>query len=317
MRARALAAAAGMCAAVTLATAAEAQDRRYQEWRDPDAAADLPPHTEKLIEDLERLVRQGRRDRAASPDFLTDLENALARHRRAQDQARTSGGGFGAIGGRADRDLFDDFRDGDFTRNPEWRLVRGEFFVARDHRLFSFVAPQGGQPRNDTEAVVQLFGTLLGARQGDSGSGDRGADEPAVILLPERIDNSFEIRADLMGDSRTGGLLEMGVYQGRDARNGYRLQFTGDGVVRLVRVGRSVVELGAGPFEFPRVVNGRPGTYKMRWQRRDDGRMLVHVNGRRVLDVTDRGFRDDFDGFRLVNAEGRHGLDEIRIGSSR
>jgi len=296
---------------------AEAQKKRYEEWSDPasgEVVYKTPEHTEKLMRELRQLLKAGRRDRAASPAFLDDLEKAIREHRRA-DKALAAETSQPAPVSQTPRiaDIADDFSDGNYTRNPEWRLVRGEFFVARGNRLFSFVQPQSRTSTNDTEAVVKLFGALLGANTQTRGG---GSAEPTAIFLPGEITNAFDLKTQLMSDERTGGVLELGVYQGQDGRIGYRLQFRGDGTAKLLRVGRSVVELRDAKFSFPPRVSGRPGTYEVRWIRGVNGRMMVRVNDELIMDVTDTGFRDDWDGFRLVNAEGRHGMDAIRISMS-
>lgn len=319
MNRTAIASAALVAALVSTSVSAQ-QQRKYDAWSDPNAPQQVeyetPEHTKKMVRELRELLRVGRRDRAAAPAFLDDLERTLDRHRRAdralaeetkqaaapapQPQPQPQVNRFAAIE--------DDFSDGDFTSNPEWKLVRGEFFVARGARLFSFVQPQR-RPANDSEAIAQIFGTLLGGNRNES---RQGSAEPAAIFLPSPITNAFEIRTQLMSDERTGGIIEMGVYQGRDGENGYRLQFN-NGEVRMIRVGRSTVVIGTATFDFPPRVGGRPGTYEVLWNRSKRGKMQVFINGVGHMTATDNGFRDDWDGFRLVNAEGRHGMDAIRI----
>lgn len=303
--------------------AAEAQNRTYERWQDPNtvrqAEYKTPEHTRKMVQELRELLRVGRRDRAASPAFLDDLEDALSTHRRADQALIGQSGQASVTTPRSTRlsDIEDDFRDGDFTRNPAWKLVRGEFFVAQGSRLFSFVQPQSSQrPKNDADAINQIFGALLGGKRQTQSNQDQASAEPAAIFLPGEITNAFDIRTRLMSDSRTGGILELGVYQGADGKNGYRVQFSGDGIARLLRVGRNVVELRDAAFNFPQARNGRPGTYDVRWTRDRKGQMRVLVNGALVMRAADNGFRDNFDGFRMVNAEGRHGMDAIRIGMS-
>lgn len=292
-----------------------AEDRTYEAWKDPDAPADAqyqtPEHTEALVQELTELLRAGRRDRAAAPAFLDDLQAAIERHRQADRDLIAATAPPPVLPRIAN--VEDDFSDGDFTRNPAWELARGEFFVARGARLFSFVQgqQQAAQPQSDGDAVVKLFGTLLGANQ--QNSRDTGSVEPSAIFLPAEITNAFDLRTRLMSDERLGGVFELGVYQGNRRESGYRLQFAGDGKARLIRVGRSVVVLRDADFRFPALQNRRPGTYDVQWVRDRDGLMTVSVDGVVIMRATDNGFRDDFEGFRLINAEGRHGMDAIRI----
>ncbi|MEE9257791.1 MAG: hypothetical protein V3V56_11560, partial [bacterium] len=65
----------------------------------------------ELIDKLRDLIREGEQKRAADRWFLDNLRGLVRR--------------YGAAGGR---EIFrDDFRDGNFTRSPEWRVVAGRF----------------------------------------------------------------------------------------------------------------------------------------------------------------------------------------------
>ena len=303
---------------MTGAIEAQAQDRKYRAWQDDQGRfQEYPEHTQRMLDELEKLLADGKRDRAASPAFLNDFEQILKRHEKAERRADRKE----ARQERRERQpsIVDDFSDGNFTESPAWDLVRGEYFIARGNRLFSFVAPTDNtQPSadNNAEKIVQLFGALLQANQNrdedNTRENSRAINEPAVILLPQRIENAFDLKTKLMSDDNTGGVFELGVYQGRDARNGYRLQFTAD-KARLIVVGRSVTAIAETNFAFPQSSGRRPGTYDVRWVRSKNGRMQVFVDGNRILNVANNGFQDAFDGFRMVNAEGRHGMDSISI----
>ena len=51
----------------------------------------------------------------------------------------------------------------------------------------------------------------------------------------------------------------------------------------------------------------------LKWTRNADGFMTLHFDGKPVLEAGDRGFRDPFDGFSLINRGGEYGLASIRI----
>ncbi|WP_416897814.1 MAG: hypothetical protein ACMVY4_20560 [Minwuia sp.] len=302
---------------LTAAIGAQAQDRKYRAWQDDQGRfQEYPEHTQRMLDELEELLAAGRRDRAASPAYLDDFEAILKRHEQAERRADRQ------QAKEAYRErrpaVSDDFADGNFTENPAWQVIQGEYFVARGNRLFAFVAPQEEvSADNNAEKIVQLFGAILQANRQDQDDentrrNSRAINEPAAILLPQEITNAFDLKTTLMSDDETGGIFELGVYQGRDARNGYRLQFTAD-KARLIVVGRSVTTIAETNFSFPASQGRRPGTYDVRWLREKNGRMQVFVDGNRILNVANNGFQDDFDGFRLVNAEGRHGMDSIEI----
>ncbi|WP_417513029.1 hypothetical protein [Minwuia sp.] len=297
-------------------TSVPATAQKYEAWKDPDNRfEEYPEHTQKLLDELDSLIRQGKRDKAASPKFLSDLEEALKRHRKAerkQDRREARRDEREDSRDSAVPNISDNFADGNFTANPRWNLVQGDWFIARGNRLFSFVAFEKDKPLTESEKLGQLFGALLGA---NTRSSEQSVSEPSTIFLPGKITNAFDLSAKLMSDDRAGGVLEVGVYQGSDGRNGYRIQFT-DGKAKLIRVGSSVTLIGQTNFRFPASANNQPGTYDLRWVRSPSGRIQAFVGRDRLFDVTDNGFRDPFDGFRMVNAGGRHGLDSINIDMS-
>ncbi len=94
-------AAIGLC--VLMAGAALAQSSRYGAF---DAGQG---DTQELVEALRALINEADRGRAADPLFLRDLRDLADRFDNPWHA----------------RILFDDFRDGDYTRDPAWRVVSG------------------------------------------------------------------------------------------------------------------------------------------------------------------------------------------------
>ena len=303
------AATAALLAGVPVLGHADDDSRRYEAWQ---GGYQTPEHTERLVDELNELIRQAERDNAANPRFLDDLRSAIDRHERIDRRLED---------GRDDRvgetpasygEIADDFSDGNFTADPAWTVAQGEWFVTRHNRLASFV--DTSQELKPEEGIKRLFEGLLGNNTGREGRDDgRAVNVASSIFLRDRISNAFDLETRLA--SGGDGLLEIGVYQGAEGRNGYRVQFSDEGWMRLVRVGRSITTLRQADFSFPDTAsnNRRIGEYDVRWRRGLDGRIQVWVDGVEKFDMVDNGFRDPFDGFRMVNANGRHGMDAIRI----
>ncbi len=57
--------------------------------------------------------------------------------------------------------------------------------------------------------------------------------------------------------------------------------------------------------------DGQP--HVIEWSRDRGGRMVIKIDGARVIEVTDRGFRDPFDGIAVVNGGGDYALRSITI----
>lgn len=261
-----------------------------------------------LLKELRGLVDEAERARAADPRFIRDLRQLMERHDQPKFELLV-------------RDLFE---DGDFTKAPEWQVSQGSFRIGRYGGLISEVLEPEPQAQNsgqgsEAEAVVRLFGQILGAKQGNSGQQGGNAPvesrpDPALIYLVQPFSNAFEIRARLESDPAAGGSIELGVFQGQGGRIGYRLVFGSGGEAQLVRVGRSVSVVARAPFRLPELVDGwrNPG-YDVIWRRDARGRMTVVVDDQGILDVSDTAFRDPFDGLRLRNIRGRHALQGVEV----
>ena len=116
--AKARIAAALLLTALLVPASAIGQEPRYRQWDRGSSDANT------LIDDLHALINKAEDARAADPAVLADMRATLRRH--------AAGNGT----------LFqDDFADGDFTRNPVWRVQSGQFHIDRRFGLRSRVGP--------------------------------------------------------------------------------------------------------------------------------------------------------------------------------
>ena len=53
--------------------------------------------------------------------------------------------------------------------------------------------------------------------------------------------------------------------------------------------------------------------HALTWTRGRDGAMRVALDGKTLMSVTDRSFKEPFDGFAMINAGGDYALRQIRI----
>jgi TPR repeat protein len=204
--------------------------------------------------------------------------------------------------------LSDTFRDGDYTRNPRWEVSSGNFQVDSRVGLRTVQQTSAQQPAGSSteEQLLNLvIGTVL-----EQATGQRQSSRPeyAEIHTALRIDNSFALEMQLLS-GQADGHLAFGPYQGaRDS--GYRLVYSGGelALVRLSRAGSSVIESSRSPVSLE---DGRAHTIS--WTRDNNAQMVVAIDGRRLLNVTDRGFNDDFSGFTIVNRSGDFAIRSVVI----
>ena len=293
-------------------------------WSGPAAAQADPaagdPQLRVLLKELNELFDRGERERLIDPWYLRDLRKVLGRYENPWDKRLFS----------------DDFSGRGPQPDPPWQVTAGEFLIDWRYGLRSVVeapapAPAQTQERgSDRDQLKQLFGqflqqTLQGRQDQPLAAPTPAAPTFAAAIAPVRITNAFSLRLDLTArlvPGVTEPRFEFGPYQGANASAGYRLAYNpgaraGAPSLELLRLssrgGVSTVELTDKPLKFE---DGKP--HVIEWSRDRGGRMVVKVDGAQVMEVTDRGFRDPFDGIALVNSGGDYALRSITVdGTSR
>lgn len=299
----------------SFASSADAQQPRYGPG--PSAGNE---QVQKLVDELRALTEEADRNRAADPRFLRDLKG-LARRYDYPWRVRL---------------IFDDFRDGDYVNNPAWTAAAGKFTVAWGGGLATEVRPRtlntpkpAEEPRRKRELTGEdvaraLFGEILRdrsrpRRQPAPPPEPQKVLDPAEIFLPRPITNAFAISAVItgrLGDDMAGqGGLEIGVYRGAMRNAGYRLAYTPGKGLALLGVnqwGSSVIEASRADVAL---VDGKD--HVIEWTRTDDGHMVVRLDGAEIFARTDRGWRDPFDGFHLINRGGDYLLRSLTIDGTK
>lgn len=283
---------------ISLPFAAEAQSNRYGSWAPPGSTTtQASPSTENLLKDLKALVDEAAEARAADRMFLRDLRDLIARYERPW----------------TDRVLFDDFMDGDFTRNPVWSVVSGEYWVEQGYGLRSKSVAGTAATSNDSngkmskeELAISILGAVLqGSNKNKSNTQAAPAPvkaEPAVLSSRTRISNAFAITAQL-SSWKNEGSYAVAVTQGTGSA-GYRVVYNPKQAARgasieLVRV----TSRGEGRIDSASIDGLEDQkSHSLDWTRAKDGQMIVTIDGKQVLSARDTSFRDPFDAVAFVNA---------------
>jgi len=278
--------------------------------------------TNALIRELNTLLDRGEQERLIDPWFLRDLRTALSRYDRPWTEILLS----------------DDFSARGPQPDPPWQVTAGEFLIDWRHGLRSVVEKSGattaqssgGGQTDEKDLGKALLGALLqGALQGQQQGGNSQQGQPtqtgpsfSAIQAPLRLSNAFAIDMTLsLRALQRGGDdgFELGPYQGANASGGYRLSYiAGDsaagsaGSLQLLKVssrgGVATIEFSNRPIQL---LDGQP--HSLSWTRDRDGLMAISIDGVEVMRVTDRSFRDPFDGFAVLNRGGDIALRDITI----
>lgn len=208
----------------------------------------------------------------------------------------------------------DDFTDGDYARNPTWRITAGRFEV-RDGGLNSAVSPP---LENVDNKARQALGDLLKEQFGLAlpGQAAQAAQANAAAYLPLSLGQEFRISMAVSGFADVLSQIDLGPYQGDNLNHGYRLNYRANQPrsLQLVVVnekGSTAIASAAGP----RLDSGEP--HQLVWQRDSAGRMTVSQGDEVLIDVVDQRLAGNFDGFSLINAGGDWTLHEVIVEDRR
>jgi len=262
--------------------------------------------TLEVIDHLKEIIQRWEKNRTANPVLLNQLRDLV---RRYDWPWRV-------------KLLFDDFKDGDYNRNPAWVVSRGEFSIARPTGLRTRVEPRSAAQQFPAEKTRDLnpAGTLGGIVKDLSepaGIINPLADIPrgAEISTPVAIGNAFAIRARMLSQAKpvTGARIEFGPYRGNGREWGYRIAYNPGQrpsfeILRFSPGRSAVVET----YDvFAELEDGK--THELEWRRDRDGAMSVFVDGTEIVQAVDRGITEFFDGFTIVNLGGDYTFEEIEI----
>jgi len=261
--------------------------------------------TQKLVNELKILTDQAERDRSANYRLIDQLRDLSARYDQPWDR----------------QVLFDNFRDGDFLRNPVWHNSSDDFWVTRSIGLRSVLNSQTAQPQTQLNSSPEaaIIGMILGNNR------PRQQAQPtapqhlrADLSTAVSISNAFSItiKISALGRGQQHGGFEFGPYQRQNLESGYRLMYQAGTrpALKLLRYQRNrsaVIDI----YDTGKLLEDG-NMHKIDWQRSADGLMTVSLDGRRLIQARDRNYRDSFNGLIMSNRGGDYGIRSISVFSS-
>ena len=292
--------------ALALASPAEAQNNRYNQWTNPDGTSQQKAkEAQAFADELNKLVKEAERARAADPQFLRDLRDLA---RKYDNPWRVS-------------QLNETFSDGDFTQNPVWTVSKGKFWIERGFGLrASFDQTQSSPDTSSSKSdpAAQILGAILNQALG-GGGGSAGDANPITGKLPQAaihtatpISNAFVLRLE-MTSWKDRGFFEVGPYQGENRSAGYRLLYrTGKTPsVELVRISSRGTGLIDSYNQALKLEDKK--THLLEWTRDQFGEMKVSVDSKEIIKTNDRSFRAPFDGLTLINNGGDYIISRVSV----
>ena len=219
--------------------------------------------------------------------------------------------------------LDDKFSDGDFTHTPAWTVASGRFGVGAKYGLRCRFTPPvtlnlGSGDNSSGDAALQLFGAVLGELANQNcGGGDRArvAEIHTALAISDQF--SVELRFGALSKPLVGGGIEFGPTRGNRRDNGYRLIYTQGkrpnlALLRFSPSGSSIIARAGLPTGL------EDGNYhRLIWRRDAGGFMDVLLDGVTVMETSDRGNSQPFDGCTLINKGCDYSFKDVVIMGAR
>ncbi|MBF0357396.1 MAG: hypothetical protein HQL70_02240 [Magnetococcales bacterium] len=272
-------------------------------WANRGSVADLVSELDSLIESVDS-------SKLATPAFIIEVKKILKKYRPAIQYKL----------------LVDTFSDGNFTHNPEWKVLRGIFRVDGNGALLSTTGVSDDSLKMQKGGVVAKksaqnneIGQIMGLMQVLSGEGKTAKPtnkiKRSIIYSNVQTPNSFDLSLSFRSGHEQGH-GEVGLFVDNPQKTGYRLLLSADpmvsqsiSLIRYVR-GRSQVLRGSGGIYL-----GNGLSHQIRWRRLESGMMSVWVDGVEMLRVRDASLWNGFSGLVLVNDRGEFAFDNISLQS--
>lgn len=277
---------------------ATAQESTYQPWGGSTQAQGqtADQKLQKLVTDLNALVKKAEDANAADPNFLADLKKLAAQYQAAP----------AALGGPGVVFLYDDFKDGNYTANPVWKVSAGTWKVDTKGSNTGLSSTIGQAPSKKITGN-DVLNAILGQQQ---------QAEPqstyASIYSAVPMSNVFKMTMKFVSGN-TNGPLNIGPYQGANAASAYRLVYQPGNEVGFVLqrvVGNQVTQIGT--YNDP--VNLEDGkVHELKWQREPTGKMRVYLDGQQLIIATDTKIAGNLDGWLNINQGGSYWIREIKV----
>jgi len=275
---------------------------KYGQWQSSD------DRLENLIHDLDQIIEEGTKARAAHPGFLQDLNAIIDQYRSPKKLVFFA----------------DDFSDNNFSENPTWIVSQGTFSIDIHGSLHSSipvsrpVAEQGSDSKSAEDRNMRILLNVLNelTKEEKEQPGQMGNGETkAVISSAASIANSFNLEFSFRSDS-TWGSTSIGVIDGDDPQSGYHLVYQAvpaeNRPMQLIkyRYGKPYVIDEAHEIS-PDLDDG--AAHAIRLTRSPNGDMVVMVDGLEVMRTADLSYRDDFTGVIITNNGGSYSYDDIEF----
>ena len=260
-----------------------------------------------LLKNLEQTIEDADKRMVAHPSFLNELRELVREYKGKLRKVF----------------FFDNFSDGDYIKNPTWKIRQGQFSITSDEKLKSIVKlepPPASTSSSDKESNLEaLFDSLFGGDDDEeevkSNDQQPKKKDKALIESLAQIGPAFEVDFSFITET-TDGVMEVTLLGGKKNKPRYRLiyRFSLEKAfpIRIIRAGkaekRRVIKTEALPS-----ITEKNQLHILQWILNEKGNMEVLFDGKQILSTKEHFYKGGFTGIRLVNRGGTFKWGPIQI----
>ena len=255
---------------------------------------------------------------------ITDEDERIMAHSKFLDELRALVGKYKAR--LKELFFYDNFKDSNYTENPEWIVKSGNFFINKAGQLSNSVIAKVVEPEAESEKDKSLEQEAIGlVLDGIFGSKKKAEPErksespsqtiqPAIIYSKTSISPDFEIDIEFISKSEIGE-MEIVLLGSENLTPRYRLNYKKNGSqdrpIEIIRenMGRKFI-IGAAT-KYPQIDDGK--LHKIKWVRYRNGAMNVLIDNDIVLETHEVYFKNKFTGIEIENKGGTYQWASIEI----
>ena len=256
-----------------------------------------------LLNELDQKIKDADKRMIAHPTFLKELQALVNKYR-------------GKI-----RKVFlrEDFSDGNYTSNPKWQAVSGQFEITSSWRLRSKISVERPSKKPSSKGKSDLFGAIL--KEVIKSTEDKKEQKASTPVIKEatirtfsRISPAFEVDIVMISHAQWGS-MEIVLLGGKRAVPRYRLVYhavpSADRPIQIIRERDSRSYIIEAATRYPTLDDGSP--HRIQWIRDSNGKMSVLVDEKEVLSTVEVFYKKDFSGISLINQGGIYEWGPIEI----
>ena len=255
-----------------------------------------------MFNELKQMIREADRANAADPAFLDDLSDFVQRYEKlSTDNPNPPASGWSRI------ILSDNFRDGDYTRNPAWTVKSGNWRIDTGGSNLGLRSSVYSAYAGNSQNVAQA---LLGALFQQPGQQNVAA-QVAQIGIFLKIPNSFQLKVEF-NSRAAGGRVDFVVTNAQSFAS-YVVSYTpgsnnGIQLLKVTNRGTTILASSSSNIGF------EDGKYHVIELNRDGrGAMNLLVDNRVVARSNDNSLNRGFDNFTVVNGGGTYWIKSVTI----